>query len=63
MTHIIQILFAFFLLCSHHQQRSFGGAGAGGAGAYHGGAYHGAGSSAAASSRYLPPGYRQRRHF
>ncbi|XP_030569111.1 pupal cuticle protein 36 [Drosophila novamexicana] len=39
--------------------------GAGGsAGGYQGGAYHGsAGNVQAPSSRYLPPGYRQRRHY
>ncbi|XP_062140079.1 pupal cuticle protein 20 [Drosophila sulfurigaster albostrigata] len=41
-----------------HQHRS-----AAAAGGYHGNAYHGAASSPASSSRYLPPGYRQRRHY
>ncbi|KAM8719632.1 hypothetical protein ACLKA7_005807 [Drosophila subpalustris] len=39
-----------------HQHRSA-------ASGYHGNGYHGAASSPASSSRYLPPGYRQRRHY
>ncbi|XP_023171466.2 cuticle protein 2 [Drosophila hydei] len=43
----------------HHQHRSGSSAGA-----YHGGAYHGSASSVQPpSSRYLPPSYRQRRHY
>lgn len=47
------------LPADHHQHRSAGGS----AGGYHAGGYHGAASSPASSSRYLPPGYRQRRHY
>ncbi|XP_034484892.1 pupal cuticle protein 20 [Drosophila innubila] len=47
------------LPADHHQHRSA----AGSAGGYHANSYHGAASSPATSARYLPAGYRQRRHF